>query len=403
MDAQQEDHPEAEQWARAAVEKYPDSPRAWYLLGESRHHSPHRTLSDRTEREEGFLRAVRLDPLYTPAYIHLLDIAFAHGDSAAVARTLPGYARGAGGSAHDHQYRLAQALAWGSAESRSAALAALDTIPLDVLERVPFLLGHPRFLALQEEVLAEIRRRPGEVSPARIGGLLAANALDRGKLRRLVGMVQDPGSGADPATFFFWLHTHVWIGLVDSVPADRRRIDRELTIPGSEQNISPARFLRVATYAIENDRWEEYSRTIRALRLAIEEPAPTDDARRTRDLSAALAALVAYEDVARGTGGLDRMEAAVRGSPPPVLQVRMLVLLLRAGRPEEALRDVEAYAPQPWLGGLAARLYEQVGDRDRAIEAWSWVRDGWSEADAELQPRVTEAKQEIERLRQLRT
>jgi hypothetical protein len=81
----------------------------------------------------------------------------------------------------------------------------------------------------------------------------------------------------------------------------------------------------------------------------------------------------------------------------------MLVLLLRAGRPEEALRYVEAYAPQPWLGGLAARLYEQAGDRDGAIEAWSWVRDGWSEADAELQPRVTEAKQEIERLRQLRT
>jgi hypothetical protein len=53
------------------------------------------------------------------------------------------------------------------------------------------------------------------------------------------------------------------------------------------------------------------------------------------------------------------------------------------------------------LGSAAARLYEQVGDRDRAIEAWSWVRDGWSEADPELQPRVSEAEREIERLRRL--
>jgi hypothetical protein len=79
----------------------------------------------------------------------------------------------------------------------------------------------------------------------------------------------------------------------------------------------------------------------------------------------------------------------------------MVYLLLRAGRPAEALRYVEAQAPQPWLGSAAARLYEQVGDRDRAIEAWSWVRDGWSEADPELQPRVSEAEREIERLRRL--
>ena len=401
MDAHSEDRPEAEEWARAAVEKYPDSPRAWYLLGESHYHAAYRSLPDRAARAAPFLRAVRLDPLYSPAYIHLLDLSFAHADSGEVARTLPGYARGAGGSARDRQYRLAQALAWGGATTRSAALAALDTIPLEALERVPFLLGHPRFLGLQEQVLAELQRRPG-VSPAGLGGLLAANALARGKLRDLAGMVQDPASGANPEAYVFWLHTHVWMGLADSVPIDRRRIDRELAPPESEPGVSVQRFLRAGAYAIESDRWEAYEQTVRALRAAIGEAGLADDSGQTRVLSGALGALLAYEDVARGgSGALERMDEATGGSPPWTLQSRMVYLLLRAGRPAEALRYVEAQAPQPWLGSAAARLYEQVGDRDRAIEAWSWVRDGWSEADPELQPRVSEAEREVERLRRL--
>ena len=399
MDAQQEGRPETAELARAAVEEYPDSPRAWYLLGEWLYHFPHRTLPGRPAREAPFLRAVGLDPLYTPAYIHLLDLAFGHADSAAVARTLPGYARGAGGSAHDRQYRLAQGLAWGSSATQSAALAALDTVPQEVLERVPFLLGHPRFLAHQQQVLAELRRRPG-VSPAQIGGLLAANALARGKLRDLVGIVEDPASGANPGAYVFWLHTHVWMGLADSVPLDRRRIDGELAPPENEPDASVHEFLRAGAYAIENDRGENYAQTIRALRAAIAEADPSDDSPRTRDLSGALGALLAYEDVARGgTGALERMDEAARASPPWTLQSRMVYLLLRAGRTEEALRYVGALGPQPWLGSAAARLYEQVGDRDRAIEAWSWVRDGWREADPELQPRVFEAEREIERLR----
>jgi len=401
MDAHSEDRPEAGEWARAAVEKYPDSPRAWYLLGESYYHSAYRTLPDRAARAAPFLRAVRLDPLYTPAYIHLLDLAFAHADSGEVARTLPGYARGAGGSAHDRQYRLAQALAWGDSTTRAAALAALDTVPLEALERVPFLLGHPRFLGLQEQVLAELQRRPG-VSPAGIGGWLAANALARGKLRDLAGIVQDPASVADPGTFLFWVHSLEWMGLVDSVPVDRRQIDRALAPPESEPDVSVQRFLRAGAYAIESDRGDAYAQTVRALRAAIGEADPSDDSTRRRDLSGALGALLAYEDVARGgTGALDRMDEVTSGSKPWTLQTRMVYLLLRAGRPAEALRYVEALPPQPWAGSAAARLYEQVGDRDRAIEAWSWVRDGWSEADPELQPRVSEAEREIERLRRL--
>jgi hypothetical protein len=189
---------------------------------------------------------------------------------------------------------------------------------------------------------------------------------------------------------------------VDSVPVDRRQIDRALAPPESEPDVSAQRFLRAGAYAIESDRGDAYEQTVRAMRAAIGEADSSDDSTRTRTLSGTLGALLAYEEVARGgTGALDRMDEALRGSPPWIPQSRMPSLLLRAGRPEEALRYVEALAPQPWVGSAAARLYEQVGDRDRAIEAWSWVRDGWREADPELQPRVSEAEREIERLRAL--
>jgi hypothetical protein len=192
------------------------------------------------------------------------------------------------------------------------------------------------------------------------------------------------------------------MGLVDSVPVDRRQIDRALAPPESEPDASVHQFLRAGAYAIESDRWDAYEQTVRALRAAIAEVDSSDDSPRTRDLSGALGALLAYEDVARGgTGALERMDEATRGSAPWTLQTRMVYLLLRAGRPAEALRYVEAMPPQPWVGSAAARLYEQVGDPGRAIEAWSWVRDGWREADPELQPRVSEAEREIERLRRL--
>jgi hypothetical protein len=193
------------------------------------------------------------------------------------------------------------------------------------------------------------------------------------------------------------------MGLVDSVPVERLRIDRALAPPESEPDAFVHRYLRAGVYAIESDRRDDYEETVRALRAAIGEADPSEDSARKRNLSEVLEALLAYEAVARGgTGALDQMDEAIRGSPPWTLQSRMLYLLLRAGRAEEALRFVKAQAPPPpWAGSAAARLYEEVGDRERAIEAWSWVRDGWREADPELQPRVSEAEREIERLRRL--
>ena len=44
------------------------------------------------------------------------------------------------------------------------------------------------------------------------------------------------------------------------------------------------------------------------------------------------------------------------------------------------------------------RVSEQMGDRQDAIESYSWVAGMWADADSALQPMVTEARHGLSRL-----
>jgi hypothetical protein len=79
----------------------------------------------------------------------------------------------------------------------------------------------------------------------------------------------------------------------------------------------------------------------------------------------------------------------------------MMELLERMGRPEDAIRYGLVFGPNPWLGNPLGKLYEQIGDRDRALEAYGWVTLTWENADPALQPMIAEARQAIARLQGL--
>jgi tetratricopeptide (TPR) repeat protein len=82
-----------------------------------------------------------------------------------------------------------------------------------------------------------------------------------------------------------------------------------------------------------------------------------------------------------------------------------------AGQPDSALAAYERFIATPWVEGLdwdalflahvyerLARLYEERGDRERAIDLHNALIELWRDADPELQPRVEAARQAIERL-----
>jgi hypothetical protein len=47
---------------------------------------------------------------------------------------------------------------------------------------------------------------------------------------------------------------------------------------------------------------------------------------------------------------------------------------------------------------LRARVAERIGERELAIQSYSWVVGMWRNADPELQPYVTEAREGLARL-----
>ena len=54
------------------------------------------------------------------------------------------------------------------------------------------------------------------------------------------------------------------------------------------------------------------------------------------------------------------------------------------------------------LSPYAAPLYEKVEDRERALDAYSWMVLAWDEADAEVQPLYRQARADLARVQGLR-
>jgi tetratricopeptide (TPR) repeat protein len=70
---------------RQIVRRYPDDAEAWYILGDTYVHLGPAALVDREESDRAFSHAMRLDPSFSPAYIHPMELAFeARSERAAI-------------------------------------------------------------------------------------------------------------------------------------------------------------------------------------------------------------------------------------------------------------------------------------------------------------------------------
>jgi tetratricopeptide (TPR) repeat protein len=395
------------------VRKYPDDPESWYLLGEDYQHLGTQALVGREDADRAFGTAVELDPSFAPAYIHLIENAFAWGDSARAGRLLERYRQLAPGDRYSDAFAVGFALAFGDSAGRARGWADLESLqfPSHLLALSSLLSGpgSPRSTWLRGELLrfasehsdrfallavdlfwarigrGEIRSalqeldRPAVPQEAKVGMLYALHSWDLPLASELLESSVSRVDSSDVLQVFFvgafaadraW-----WDGHVKAL-SRMRAIARSLR---AAAHTVGANFADAAARGLEGYGWWRRGEKEKALEL----------------LSAAQREATGWEG--NGYRSREVLNALLR---------RWLGLLLEeVGRPQDALPYFESfqwYEVDPLAARDRARLHETLGELDRAREAYAFFIDNWQDADPELQSKVEEARAALRRLTSLR-
>ncbi len=113
------------------IDRYPDDPDGWYLLGEVGLHDIGLPGVTDERLEEALYRTVELDPTFGPYYTHALDWATASGDSLEAMELLAGLEETGAPEARLDLFRIRADLFLGDDATRGAALARLDELDRD--------------------------------------------------------------------------------------------------------------------------------------------------------------------------------------------------------------------------------------------------------------------------------
>jgi class 3 adenylate cyclase/tetratricopeptide (TPR) repeat protein len=391
-------HEDATRLARQASQRYPDDPGAWYLLGEVYFHLPYQSLISMDEKREPFARAIRLDPTYLPARIHLVDIAFMTADEAAADSLMRLFDPATVGSSYGLAYSTTYALAFGDSTARSRAIDRLDSLPFEAFERILPNLGHPRFTEMQEMVFGELRARPeytdlGSQDDTRF----AQSLLLTGDLDQLTELIE---SGTLNPAAAAGIVTIAWFS---EIPLPDEFYDHMLSAGPADTTPGP-RLAAAAARALESGNRPAALAMIAGFETAGKGLLQAGDTAAAREVSGVARALAARDAMLRGRDdeALAELEAVYRESGFPPAGIWAAEILAEKGEVVRAIRYLEQFRASPIIGLQLGALYEKADRRDDAIEAYGWVPMAWANAHPALQPRVAEARQAIARLEGLR-
>jgi class 3 adenylate cyclase/tetratricopeptide (TPR) repeat protein len=381
---------------RLAVQRYPDDPDFWHLLGESYYHLGQRITTE-AEADRVFSRALTLDPYFAHYYLHPMDIALHKGDSVRTATLLQAYVRIAPKEEETvWQHTVAFSLAFGDSAQRLGALEALDTLPIIPATGLVTILSHPRFGRIQEQSYRRILARPDE-PPDAIYYFLFINLLERGRFREsLEYLEQVPGSDRDYSAQSFMAYLLVESG----VPLPRDVVERYLSVEGSADERNA---LSAGVFSADEGRWSEHDSAVRMLSERADQLYVSGDSAGYDFVADEAKAVQAYGQWKRGHG----REAV------PILQgIKNLGFLpnwwlgklsLELGM----LREAEMYFSSIWgdpapLKALAAfylgGIYNDLGEFEKSRQAYEYALLAWVDADPEMQARIDAARQALARL-----
>jgi serine/threonine protein kinase/tetratricopeptide (TPR) repeat protein len=396
------------------VRKYPDDAQAWYLLGEDYQHLGTQALVGREDADRAFGKAVELDPSFAPAYIHLIENAFAWGDSARAARLLEKYRQLAPGDRYSDAYAVAFALAFGDSAWRRRGWADLETLqfPSHLLALWSLLSGpgSPRSARLRGELLRFASKHSDRFALLAVDLFWAR--IGRGEIRSALQELKRPTVPKEEK-----------VGLLYAVHSWDLPVANEL-LGSSFSRVDRSDILQVfsqGAYAVDRARWDGHARALSRLRAIARSLRAAADTVRADFADAAARGLEGYGWWRRGEKdkALELLSVAQREATGweanghrsrEVLNAlfrRWLGLLLEeVGKPRDALPYFESfqwYEVDPLAARDRARLHEKLGELDRAREAYAFFIDHWQNTDPELQPRVEEARAALRRLASLRS
>lgn len=390
--------PQSLELARDMTVRYPDDVEAWYLLGEMLYHEGSKHLTDPGESRQAFLRALELDPHFTPAYIHPIDLEFwSDADSAGAAELIDRFRELAPDSEDDVVHRINFALAFGSPDTRAVALSALDTLKVSCFRcKVVGTLSHPAHLDAQEVAIkALLNRDIDDVERGMATVQLFYNQLGQGKLDACAELLEErllaPGMKVVMA----------YDASLDDVPVSPSDLDEILVLPQDpEPNI--ATFL-LAARAADIGRAAELRRVVQVYREAAAAGIADGDSLGAHALAATADALEGYARWREGNaaGAWPVLESAQKRVPwnRENAWVRWWLAELAAelDRPADAIRYLESLRGP--LGSRAlyplARAYQAAGRRDDARRTYELLLVAWSQADPVMAPRVAEVRQRL--------
>ena len=392
-----------------ATRRYPDDVDAWYYLGDAYIHGGEQVLAAQDQSERAFRRAVDLDPGFSPAYIHLVTNAFVYRpDSARAARLIDTYHHLAPATPSDQENRIAFGLAFGDSTRRTLARAALDTLqPGSRVWISDGYLDHPKFWRWQREV---IERGPFRDTPQErlLAVRLFQNSVAQGLIRAALEELQDPRVSA--AMRAGARYTIQAAGL----PMPGVDLDQELALPIGDSLLNDTGQTLIwfysGAYAADQARWDDHAAAVARLRVFADRLLAEGDSANARFAAGAALALSgrglwlrgeterALSTLMEGQRRTTWTPSASRETLNGTIRWWIGELLLELDRPREAARYFESFWNDPWAAERLGPIYERLGDRAKAREAYALVATAWRSADPELQPRAQTARAAAQRL-----
>ena len=380
---------------REITRRYPDDPDAWFLLSEFYFHHWDDLQLDWEDLGRVFERPVELEPSFAPYYIHLFEYAVIHRDTATASRVLEELSPL--GAQRLPGLELAYDLILGDSARQAAAAARVPEMGDEMLDNayIDLWLTAGRPVAL-EPIFLEFQRRR---HPA--GGNLAWLYMTAGKADAAIREVDPDGSWAS-----------MWVPYaVDRTlrPVSTEYLEQILV----RDNCGPAAeapihcLIVIGAYYAEQGREGQLETLLGEIRSGAAEAAAEGSERSAEMLTLASDALDAYGwarngDPVEREEAIEKLEELAWTGLPPSIWVRWWLgeLQMEEGRPAAAVRYLETLRSSgvPHVGNLLlGRAYTELGDREKARDAYVRFLQAWEEADPDL-PQLDEARAALEEL-----